>query len=121
MDNLHIKAGLTENDRQSFLEQLLQKIIDVDAEAQKMTEKAENLRTNAESELEKKKRAFEESYRLLSEKELEIFRAKTAADSEKKLSEFARIYVSQKERLQKAASDNHERWVNEIFGFVTEE
>ena len=40
MDNLHIKAGLTENDRQSFLEQLLQKIIDVDAEAQKMTEKS---------------------------------------------------------------------------------
>jgi hypothetical protein len=100
------------------MQDIIQKIIEIDQRAQKMTDDALALKAEAEASIESDKKALRENYIEKARKRISV-----TAETEQKflsetLDEITKKYAAVSQKLEGVYERDHDRWVNELYNKV---
>lgn len=97
------------------MQDIIKKIIEIDHMAQKMTDEALQLKSEAESSIEEDKKALREKYIQRAKRRIEVTTATEEKFLEETLDEIKKRYDNVAATLNEKYEKNHDRWANEIF------
>lgn len=97
------------------MQDIIKKIIEIDRNAQKMTEEALALKSEAESAIEKDKSALREQYIARAKKRIEITARTEESFLEEALDDINKKYSSAAAQLKSKYDNNHSQWAEEIY------
>lgn len=100
------------------MQDIIQKIIEIDHMAQKMTEEALALKGEAETSIEGDKKALREQYIEKAHKRIAVNSQTEEKFLDQALSEIKSRYEAISEQLESVYEKNHSSWVNDLYSRV---
>ncbi|MGI6269424.1 MAG: hypothetical protein ACOYKJ_02625 [Candidatus Howiella sp.] len=110
------KIAVTETPAE--LQEVIQRILDTDAEAKKITMEANTLREQTERSLAKKKAEMREHYLKKAQRRIEQMKKEEAVFAEDAISAATVAHKAQLDLLERQYAANKDGWTNEIFQWV---
>lgn len=97
------------------MQDIIKKIIEIDHTAQKMTDDALTLKSEAESSIEKDKKALREQYIARAKKRIDITAKTEEKFLEEALDDINRKYSAAASKLSSKYDSSHSQWAEEIY------
>lgn len=101
------------------MQEMIERILEMDKAARRLTDEAQELRVNAEKEIELKKQQLHKDYLERAERKIEKLREEEEANAEKEMAAFRVKAQSIRDALNQSYNENHEKWVSDIFSQIT--
>lgn len=101
------------------MQEMIERILEMDKAARRLTDEAQELRVNAEKEIELKKQQLHKDYLERAERKIEKLREEEESNAEKEMAAFRIKAQSIRDALNQSYNENHEKWVNDIFSQIT--
>ena len=103
------------------MEEMIAKIIEMDKKAREMNEKAQKTKLSYENEVLLTKEKIKNDYLERANKRIAINQQTAQKRADEKLSAITQKNQAVSESLEKAYTENGDKWVNEIVSRVTED
>jgi hypothetical protein len=100
------------------MQDIIQKIIEIDEAAQKMTDDALALKAEAEASIESDKKVLREKYIAKARARIQKNAETEQKFLEEALGEIEQKYAAVSQRLDNVYNEQHEKWVNELYNKV---
>lgn len=101
------------------MQEMVERIIEMDKAARRLTDEAQALRIGAEKEIEIQKQKMRNNYFERARHRIECLREEENKNAEIEISAFKEKAQTLKDELNKRYNENHEKWVDEIFSQIT--
>lgn len=100
------------------MQDIIQKIIEIDHMAQKLTDETVEMRKEAEASIEEDKKKLRDEYLAKARKRIAQNEKVEEDFLQKSLEEIHKTGTEMEDRLRKIDKDNHEKWAGEIYNRV---
>lgn len=101
------------------MQEMIERILEMDKAARRLTDEAQAMRVGAEKEIEIKKQQVREEYLERARRKTETLRKEENENAEKEIAAFKAKAQKIRDELNKSYDKNHEKWVNDIFSHIT--
>ena len=97
------------------MQDIIQKIIEIDRRAQKMTADARAMRDEAASSIEGDKKKLRDKYIAEARRRIEITAGTEQKILDETLADIQRKYAAVSQQLDKLAQENNDKWVDDLY------